>query len=211
MIEKILLGVALSAPIGPVSLEMIKRGLEKGFLGAFIVRLGGAVGNTLCLVAAYFGLRLFMHSPTTSAFCMFFGSLVLIYLGAKACLKKHVAPLHTQNTVPSSYNLADGLITGFVLSLANPVAMVFWLGIFAATSQVSDPEATTSLWGLIENLPIIGGVLLWGAFLSALLEVGSRFFNQKTILLITRLAGLMLIYFGLKYGYKAVNAVLSMV
>ncbi len=208
MIEKLLLGVALSAPIGPVSLEMIKRGLEKGFFSAFVVRLGGAVGNTLCLIAACFGLRLLMHSPTSTTLCTLCGSSILIYLGAKSLLKKKIADLPHQSSSTPTYNVSNGLITGFVLSLANPVAMVFWLGIFAASANL-DASHQGSWIGLIENLPIIAGVLLWGAFLSLLLEIGNRFFNRRIILFITRVAGIMLIYFGIKYGYKAYGLLMA--
>ena len=45
ILNKILLGVTLAAPIGPVSLEMIQRGLKSGFLSSFVVRLGAAVAD----------------------------------------------------------------------------------------------------------------------------------------------------------------------
>lgn len=199
-LEKIVLGVTLAAPIGPVSLEMIKRGLRNGFLGAFIVRLGGAIGNTLCLITAYFGLGLFIHSgPTLAAFSLA-GSLVLIYLGLKSFMDKRSHLLSLKMEIPK-YTLGNGLLTGFVLSLANPIAVIFWLGIFAATLNHNDE---TNLSGLLENFAIIGGVLLWGGLLSSLLELGKRFFNQKLIQIITMTAGVMLVYFGLKYGYKAI-------
>jgi len=35
VIEKIILGVILAAPLGPVTVEMIKRGLNRGFWAAF--------------------------------------------------------------------------------------------------------------------------------------------------------------------------------
>lgn len=199
--EKIALGVTLSAPIGPVSLEMIKRGLNSGFWQAFIVRLGGAVGNTLCLVAAYFGLGLIMKSPTLTTTCSLLGSLVLVYLGLKSFMgpSKKLLP----HEAAGNYGLANGLITGFVLALLNPVSIVFWVGIYAAT--VDHTQGAPTWLGLLGNLSIILGVLLWGFFLSCLLEMGKRFFNEKFITLITRLAGLLLIGFGLKYGYKAIN------
>ena len=46
----------LAAPIGPVSLEMIQRGLKSGFLSSFVVRLGAAVGNLLCLLVSYYSI-----------------------------------------------------------------------------------------------------------------------------------------------------------
>ncbi len=198
-IEKILLGITLSAPIGPVSLEMIKRGLNKGFLAAFVVRLGGAMGNTLCLLAAYFGLSMFINSDFKMAIGSLIGALVLFYLGFKSLLDKRIHKLNDHQE--ENYSVGNGLITGFVLSLANPIAFVFWLSIFAATL---DHKSTQSLEGLFHNFAIILGVLLWGLCLSGILEVGKRFFNHKLIKFITIAAGIMLIGFGLKYGYKGI-------
>ncbi len=200
LVEKILLGISLSAPIGPVSLEMIKRGLQKGFFGAFVVRLGGAIGNSLCLIAAYFGLGLLIHSETDVAICSLAGSFVLMYLGIKSLKdrRKHQFTVEDDKSI----NVLNGLVTGFFLSIANPLGLLFWVTIFAAT--IDHTQQVHSAWGLLENFSIILGVLLWGAFLSGLLEIGKRIFNNKLISLITILAGLMLFGFGLKFAYKAI-------
>jgi threonine/homoserine/homoserine lactone efflux protein len=196
-LEKILLGVTLAAPIGPVCLEMIKRGLYKGFWGAYVIRLGAAVGNTLCLVAAYFGLGLFMDSDLKMGLCSLGGALVLIYLGAKSLFDKRKHELAAAKDM--SIGIINGLFTGFILSIASPIGIIFWLSIFAATL---DHTSASTLNGLLQNFSIILGVLLWGAFLSGLLELGSRFINHKLINIITAVAGLMLIGFGIKFAYK---------
>tara|TARA_R110002110_G_scaffold415856_3_gene658464 strand:+ start:42845 stop:43471 length:627 start_codon:yes stop_codon:yes gene_type:complete len=207
IIEKILLGVSLSAPIGPVSLEMIKRGLKDGFLSAFIIRLGGSIGNMLCLVAAYFGLGLMNQSPLLMSLCGLLGSVVLIYMGAKAFLdKRNHSFKHTENT--GSETILNGLLTGFVLSIANPIGIVFWLSIFAASLSV-EQVSTSSWFGLLENTTIILGVLLWGALLSSFLELGKRYFTDKIIHLVTLCAGLLLIGFGAKYGWLSIQTIIG--
>lgn len=201
IIEKVILGITLAAPIGPVSLEMIKRGLHKGFLSAFVIRLGGACGNFLCLMAAYFGLSMILNSDFMLGICGLIGSLVLLYLGLRSLLAKKVNALQFEQH-SASYGLWNGLATGFILSITSPIGIMFWLGIFAATI---DPTQHAQSWtGLLENSAIIIGVLLWGAFLSLLLEVGSRFLKPQYIKIITVIAGVMLMYFSIKYGHKAI-------
>lgn len=209
LLQKILLGITLAAPIGPVSIEMIKRGLDKGFLGAFVVRLGGALGNTLCLIAAYFGASLLMTSNAKMGLCSIAGALVLFYLGIKALLDKraHQYQVNVQSTTNQKNKLSNGLLTGFVLSIANPIGIVFWLTIFAAPSEL--PEETTVWLGLLQNFAVIAGVLIWGGILSGFLEVGKRFVSPKWIKSITKIAGIMLIYFGLKYAYRGIELLIS--
>lgn len=203
LLEKIILGVTLAAPIGPVSLEMIQRGLSHGFLSAFIVRVGGALGNTLCLVMATFGLSFLLQSPLIMNICALVGALVLIYMGLKSMLKtKSINVNLNQNTAAKSY--FNGLTTGFVVSIANPIGIMFWIGIFAASF---DPNAYSSHWiGLMQNTAIILGVLLWGVLLSGVLELGKRFFSNRVIQGITFAAGVMLVYFGAKFGVRAITA-----
>lgn len=204
IIEKLLLGISLSAPIGPVSLEMIRRGLHSGFFGAFVIRLGGAIGNTLCLLGAYFGLGLINSSPIVMNVLGILGSIVLIYMGSKAFLDKRTHNFNDGSKGASDKSLMNGLTTGFILSIANPIGIVFWLSIFAASLNAE--ASTASFSGLAQNFLIVVGVLLWGAFLSGCLEVGKRYFTNKMIHMITFCAGILLIGFGLKYGYLALHS-----
>lgn len=207
IIEKILLGISLSAPIGPVSLEMIKRGLNGGFLMAFIIRVGGSLGNMLCLIAAYFGLGLMSESPQVLNFCGLLGSMVLIYMGAKALINRKNHHVRT-STARDRHTILNGLMTGFILSIVNPIGIMFWLSIFAA-SMSAENIRNASWFGLLENTTIILGVLLWGVFLSSFLELGKKYFTDKMIHRITLCAGILLIVFGFKYGLYAVKAIMG--
>jgi threonine/homoserine/homoserine lactone efflux protein len=201
LIEKILLGITLSAPIGPVSLEMIKRGLNRGFSAAFTIRLGAVMGNILCLLASYFGISALANSDETLALFTLAGASVLVYMGIKSIFDKRSLELRIDNE-PPVYRTLNGLMTGFILALANPIAIVFWLSIFAGTIDTS--KETTSWIGFLQNFSIIAGVLIWGFFLSSLLEIAKRLFNEKFLRLISKIAGAVLIWFGLKFGYKAI-------
>lgn len=81
--EKIILGMMLAVPIGPVSVAMIKKGLEKGFYAAFRVRLGGAIGNILCLFMVYWGLLPLMRQFIVMSVLGLVGSLLLLWMGIK--------------------------------------------------------------------------------------------------------------------------------
>ncbi|HET9843304.1 MAG TPA: LysE family transporter [Gammaproteobacteria bacterium] len=201
-LQKILLGVTLAAPIGPVSIEMIKRGLKDGFWGAFNIRLGGVLGNTLCLIAAYFGLSALQNYGSVFIALGLLGSALLLYMGATT-IKKAFKPIHLEfsaKTLRNSKNpLRESLILGFMLAILNPVAVVFWLSIFA---NDIDPNQPVHWLHLLYNMQIILGVLLWGVLLSTLLEFGRRSLSPKMIRFITFAAGMVLLYFGIKYGYQ---------
>ncbi len=192
ILEKIILGITLAAPIGPVTIEMISRGLERGFWAAFQIRLGAAAGNVLWLVGAFFGLSSLIQYPLIIKCISFIGSLYLIIIGIKHFKKKKV-----NSTVSStSLNLErNGLLVGFLISLVNPIGIIFWLSIFITSMGTQE----INMINLAYNLFIIVGMLLWGAGLSAILAWGKHLITDDKLIIISRLAGVLLILLGLKY------------
>ncbi len=205
ILNKILLGISLAAPIGPVNVEMIKRGLTNGFWGAFSVRLGGAITNSFCLLVAYFGLAHLMKKPSIILTISGIGEIVLIYMGIttiiKACSKNSITIINKSTTKPnfnSTYTLKNGLLTGIILASASPIGIMFWLTSFAAS--IPAESATLNFTDLFINFFIIAGVLLWGGFISGLLHFGNKIIDDQKLRIISGLSGILLIYFGVKYG-----------
>jgi threonine/homoserine/homoserine lactone efflux protein len=203
LIEKFVLGMTLAMPIGPVSVEMIRRGLKNGFWAAFNIRLGGALGNSLCLVLAYFGLSIIVKHPLIFNIIGFLGALLLLYMGFNILSKFSKAiPL----TPVSQYLINNSILLGFILAVVNPIGLIFWLSVFAAGIE---PAQGTTIQGLFENSLIIVGILFWGALLSLFLELSRKLINHKWIQLINLLAGIGLLGYGAKYLYTNMITLLS--
>lgn len=193
-LQKLILGVSLAAPIGPVTIEMIRRGLHQGFWSAFVIRMGGAIANFICLLLAFFGLTQLGHYPQFKQVLGLMGASLLIYMGIKTLRAKklQVLPEHAKNTYP----LADGLKLGFTLGLFNPVGVMFWFGLFIAQNQANPQTINASAF--LENLLIIVGVLSWGALLSFCLTWLKKYVTPKTMYAINQLSGFLLLGYGLK-------------
>lgn len=203
ILEKVLLGFTLAAPIGPVSVEMIKRGLIGGFWPSFNIRLGGVIGNILCLILAYFFLSSIMKYQMLFNIISLCGSSFLVYIGAKALLGAN-KKVSISSGEGSNGSLFETLTLGFILSIANPIAIVYWINVFAASLN---GKTELSLYDLFQNGGIILGVVIWGAFLSLVLEFGQKFVNETWIKRVTILSGTVLVYFGAKYLTNAITAI----
>lgn len=55
----VLLGLSLSIPIGPINIEMVKRGIKYGFFHSWVVGLGGMSADIVLMFAIFFGLSVF--------------------------------------------------------------------------------------------------------------------------------------------------------
>ncbi|KRF43481.1 hypothetical protein ASG93_00710 [Paenibacillus sp. Soil787] len=51
-----LLGLSLSAPIGPINAAMLDKGIKQGFLHAWVVGIGAMIADALLMILIYFGL-----------------------------------------------------------------------------------------------------------------------------------------------------------
>ena len=199
-IEKIYLGLLLAAPIGPVSLEMIKRGLTSGFWSSFSIRLGGGIANILCLVVTCFGLSQLSEFSLLINSLGFLGVFLLFYLGYST-LKQDLV---LDNGNGSKKNLRNGLLLGFYLGVFNPVALAFWPGIFASSlKNIHD----IGLQDLFENSFILLGILLWGAGLSFVSSWGGKLFSFSKLKLIAKLSGFLIILYGCKSLYHMLERV----
>ena len=206
LLQNILLGISLAAPIGPVSVEVIRRGLKRGFMAAFIVALGSALGDFACLLVAYLGFAKFATIPVVKMIIWVLGSCVLLFLGIQSIIESKNMKILQGNARETKG--AGAFFLGFALALANPISIVWWLGVFAVVLGESSADSFT-LISFFSNATIILGVILWFIFLSSFLDFGKRFVNEKRLKWISILAGSCLICFGLSFGYKALIILLS--
>ncbi|GJM82731.1 hypothetical protein HMSSN139_52270 [Paenibacillus sp. HMSSN-139] len=77
----VLLGLSLSAPIGPVNAAQLDKGIRGGFLHAWFVGLGALSADLLYMLLVYFGVVHFLNTPFMKTFLWLFGFFVLTYIG----------------------------------------------------------------------------------------------------------------------------------
>lgn len=71
----IVLGLSLSAPVGPVNAAQIDKGIKNGFWHAWIFGLGAMTADGLYMLFIYFGLSQFLTAPFVKTFLWLFGFL----------------------------------------------------------------------------------------------------------------------------------------
>ena len=201
IIKNIILGISVAVPVGPSGVEIINRGLKHGFLSAFVTSLGVASADITYLLLIFFGLSPVLSIPLVRKFIGIFGVIVLISLGIKHIKaffnkeKKKVVKKSTKNS----------FFTGYLITLTNPMTIVWWVGIFGTTLIPTIVEVPRIV-ALLNSLTIIIGILLWFFTLSLMLHWGRRFVNEKRI--ISLMAGIVLIGFGIYLGYGEIISIL---
>ena len=198
ILRGILLGLSITAPVGPTNIEIIRRGLKEGWKSAFIFCIGVMVALIIYLVLVVFGLSFLTESEIFNIILLIFGVIVLFYLAYNA-FKDFFK--NKELEFSGEINSRKHFIPGIVLTLSNPAVLLLWTGIMGA--DLASRKGSFQE-GLVLSLGILLGVLIFFVCLTALIYGGARFINRKNFKYVSLVAGVMLLYFGLNFGYKLI-------
>ena len=199
IVRNILLGIALAAPIGPAGIAVIQSGLNCGFWNAFRNGIGITLADTTYLLVVFFGLSNFMKIPTVKLGLWTLGAIILIYLGFQS-IRGALGGVDFKQMHRSMNK--NPMMSGYLVNISNPLAVVFWIGIFGSLLDQSVSESKVVV--LLVSSTILIGILIWHSTMSLLSNWGKRYLNEKTVTFFSVTAGLGLFMFGVKFAYSVV-------
>ena len=184
-------GLAVAAPVGPMSLLCIHRTLDHGKTGGLVFGAGIAAADMTYAALAGFGVTAISSLLLAGSFWIrLAGSLLLIWLGARVALSVPAA----DKQASLSQSPGRSFLTAYGLTLANPPTIIFFAGLFAALASVAVlSHAVTFAAG------VFAGSMLWWVLLTFLVSRSAQVFRPSVMLWINRISGAILIGFAL-YG-----------
>ena len=203
--RNILLGISLAAPLGPSSVAVIQKGLQRGFLRAFLTGLGVTMADATYLLIVFFGLSSFVSIPAVKVLIWTLGACVLLYLGIQSIAGASRKLEFDKTAVSITRNPVSA---GYLVNISNPLAAVWWLGIFGSLLGASTGGAA-QLNALFSSSAILIGILFWHSMMSVLTHWGKRLLNETTTRYISIIAGIVLILFGLRFAYNALSTMFT--
>lgn len=186
-------GLATSAPVGPINIAAIQRALRSGFLAGFCAGLGAVLADGLYASFAAFGVTAVSDFvDENSAIIQTVGGLLVIVFGIRILLSRP----HLENDEEPSPSLVSGIATGFVMTATNPGVVLGFLAIFGSLGKwAPDPGDYVGAAMLVAG--VLTGALSWWVMLSALVSRLRLRMNDTWLLWINRGAGGALIAFGI--------------
>jgi len=157
------------------------------------------------MLVVFFGLSSLLDTRGVKVLIWSMGALILCYLGVQSIRTGGRKIDFEQQTGSPSKN---PFLVGYLVNISNPIAAVFWLGIFGSLISAS-VGVRPALEGLVRGSTILIGILIWHTSMSILTHWGKRFVNEKSARVISIVAGGMLFLFGLRFGFFAVRTLLA--
>ncbi len=199
----IFLGVSLAAPIGPVNAAQLDTGIKNGFFHAWIFGIGALIADVLYMIMVYVGIGQIIESLLVKTILWSFGCFVLIYTGIESLLSLHKIELDMKSGKKN--RLRRSFLTGFFMSLLNPLTILFWLGIYGSVlAETAKTFAESQL--IIFSIAIIGGIILWDTIMATISSGARRLLSTRLLKLISIFSSLSMIGFGIYFGIQAYHA-----
>lgn len=199
----IFLGVSLAAPVGPVNAAQLDTGIKNGFFHAWIFGIGALTADVLYMILVYFGVGQIIDSPLIQIILWAFGCFVLTYTGVESLLTLHKIEIDLK--LGKKVRIKRSLVSGFFMSLLNPLTILFWLGIYG--SVLAENSSNLSMnQVIIYSVAIIVGIILWDTTMATISSGARRLLSTKLLKIISIFSALSMIGFGIYFGIQAYHA-----
>ncbi|MFW9995838.1 MAG: LysE family transporter [Candidatus Odinarchaeota archaeon] len=219
------LSITLTAPLGPVNVEMIRNSMSKvknpkiAFFSTTFIGIGAMLGDfIIALSALTLGGELLtdvFSDPLIKLLLFLISIIILVYLGLITLFKEPVQINSTFNQLMSASteiskpelryivkDFARRYITGFLLVVASPWSYLWWVsaGTIILFSDFNVPDFFSRF---VLILMFLSGIFIWVLIFSAALVILGRIPNPKFFNWITKGSAFVLLFFA---GIIAIDA-----
>ncbi len=196
----LLIGAAVSAPVGPIGLLCINRSLTEGRVRGFVSGLGAATADMVFCIIAGFGFTFVSRFLDEQAvWISFVGACGLVFLGLRIFFSKP----EEKSCANTGGDLAHIYLSTFALTLINPVTILFFVAVFTSLGVTLSREDYPSLTLLIVG--VLAGAVLWWFLLTGCVSLLHRRLTQETIRWVNRISGTIVMVLGLLAFLNAVR------
>ena len=195
-----IIGILVSAPMGPIGMLCVQRTLSEGRWHGFVSGLGAALSDVIYAAITALSMGLVVNFVEAHQRPLqIFGSLVLGAFGYYIFQANPVKRLRKNNA--SRLSLVQDFISAFLLTLSNVLIIFLYIGLFARFSFVF----TAGVWDVpIGLFGIATGAILWWFVISYIVSRLRQWFNIRSLSILNRIVGAVIIVLaavGIGYAF----------
>ncbi len=182
----LIIGLLVSAPMGPVGMLCIQRTISKGRWHGFVTGLGAALSDIIYAAITGLGMGFVINFVEANQEPLqIIGSIVLGVFGYYIYKNNPTKSLKKQREGKLSFT--QDFITGFLLTFSNILIVLLYIGLFARFGFIL-PEYSIGM--LIGGIICIGiGAVIWWFFITYIVSRLRKWFNVRGIWVLNRIVG----------------------
>lgn len=195
LIRGFAIGVLISAPMGPIGMLVIQRTLDKGRWPAFFTGIGASISDLFYCVLTGTGIAFITDFIASQQFWLqLLGSVAIAIFGIYLFRKNPSRQLKRTDMPEASSNWKD-VVTGFLLTVSNPLILFFIIGLFARFNFLLPEFRYYHYFAGYMSIAI--GALAWWFLITLLVNKMRAHFNVRSLYLVNRIIGSLLLVFAL--------------
>lgn len=187
------IGVLISAPMGPIGMLVIQRTLSKGRWPAFFTGIGASLSDLVyCLLTGFCLSFVTEFIDSNRLLLQVLGGIVLAIFGLYLFRKNPTRSLKKAQDSSGSSTMWKDVVSGFLLTFSNPLILFFIIGLFARFNFIL-PDVFDFYHYIWAYVTILAGAILWWYVVTMLVNKLRSRFNVRSLWLINRIIGGILI------------------
>mgnify|MGYP001771765376 CR=1 FL=1 len=187
----ILIGICVSAPVGPLGVLCIQRTLSRGKLHGFITGMGATTSDIIYALLVSLGMSFILDFINTHQFLIqLIGSIIILLFGLHLFLKKPKNQLPDIKTPRSKGDLISDYLSAFALCFSNPLIMFLFIGLFARFQIIESGNITNNI---VSFISILIGATIWWILLTLIVGYFKSKFKLRELWIINKITGSIII------------------
>jgi len=205
IVEGFLLGLVVSLPVGPVTINLMRRALSHGFWNATAFGGGSASADLLYISLVYFGLApLLAEQVWLRVGRWLLGAAWLGWLGVDA-IRSAIQAQVTGGDLDAGGRWRSYL-AGVGVTLLNPLTIVSWLALGGGYFSLH-PLTQTLQGGLLALAAIVTGLMTHVVVVSLTLATGRRWLGPRVVEGLSIVAGAVLLLIATGFLASAIQSI----
>lgn len=190
LVKGFIIGIVVSAPMGPVGVLCVQRTLNKGRWYGFVTGLGASLSDIIYALLTGYGMSFIFDFINANIFYLqLLGSVMLLFFGIYTYRSNPVHSIRPASNNKGTY--LHNFITAFLVTLSNPLIIFLFIGLFARFAFVL-PEIPIGQQ-LAGYLAVFLGAQTWWFGITYFINKVRTRFNVRGIWLINRIIGVIVI------------------
>lgn len=198
VLKGLIVGIIISAPMGPVGILCIQRTMKKGRIFGIATGAGAALSDFLYALMTGMGMHFvieFIEYGPTLFWLKLMGSVMLLIFGIHTYLQDPRKGMRAK--MKRKGTLFYNFISGFGLTISNPLIIFLFIALFNMFTFVIPANPFGQAIGY---LSIIAGAMLWWLGLTYVITKMKDNFGLRGILYLNRSIGSIVICSSIIYA-----------
>lgn len=200
IIKGLIIGISVSAPVGPVGILCMQKTINKGFRSGFVAGAGAASADIIYAVIAGFSLTFISDFLIDNQFVIrLIGGIFLAILGLKIFTTNPVKQIRKHQAEGKKY--FTDFFTSFAVTISNPITILAFGTIFAGFKMINTQSSIVQVTTLVTTVFL--GALFWWASLVGLVSIFKKRIRLRNLWWINKITGLLIIIFAIIIAVSA--------